>query len=817
MKKPSFKWLGQFVLVMAMTVVLVMARALLLTKLAFPTWFLSLSGLAYLVFTAYLLLILIRYDRQIWTVQFAKYLAYFFGGLYLVNLVYRLNAKAYEPWNIVRNNLFQLELLAMVFLPVLVWLLLRRWPAGRQRLLSLGDKLLYPDSYLLLASFLSLSPLAVSYWKDSHYQTLVEKGTYQAFFQQTPVFASLHVLAYYVFLVYLVKAYQAFRANRTGGQSMAFISLVLAILSHIGYQASMAGGTGAYFSRHLFPGAIVFQVFCLFLLNVFISLVLNRQVLSVALIASLNISLITINFLKFRYRSEPLTPNDFKWIGNAGMLLSFISLRAVLVSVLAIVVLALVYVHLRNRFFQGPIISSLWKRLVGIGTILAVIFGMGFAIRQEKNHQIWSGIPILSQVNNWRNVDWKGYAFVARYRTLSFLWLQQLSKSSMEEPEDYSEKSLRRIARKYSRLAETINQNRPNHLTDQTVIYVLSESLADPSRLPGLNLSHNVLPNIQTIMGQTTSGLMKSDHYGGGTANIEFQVYSGLPFYNYSSSISSVYLDVVPKMKKLPSISDLYPADNRVGIHPYFDTSYNRNMVYKQLGIAHFYSLNSLTHPIAVTADDYLGNFVSDQKTYDLILDQVKAGQSRFISAITMQNHVQWRAQGPAEIIGTGPGFTVEENANLTSYVRLLSQTDKATQAFLDQLKQLDQKVTLVFFGDHLPGLYPESTFAADPSLQYKTDYFIWSNFETQAYHYELIGPSDLNALMLETTGNKVSPYYALLTEVLHKDRVGQTNRDQDLAADLRLVQYDLSRGKGYLLKEPSFFEIPVFIDDNIR
>ncbi len=177
----------------------------------------------------------------------------------------------------------------------------------------------------------------------------------------------------------------------------------------------------------------------------------------------------------------------------------------------------------------------------------------------------------------------------------------------MEMPENYSEKTMKAIVKKYTALAEEINAERTGQLTDQTVIYILSESLADPRRIPGVTLSQNVLPNIEYIMSQTTSGLMKSDHYGGGTANIEFQVYSGLPFYNYSSSISSVYLDVAPNMKKLPSISDLYPADNRIAIHPYYDTSYNRNSIYKQLGIEQFYTLNSAKYPLAVTAEDYQG------------------------------------------------------------------------------------------------------------------------------------------------------------------------------------------------------------------
>ncbi|NQP30664.1 LTA synthase family protein [Streptococcus suis] len=808
MKQINPKASKQFILVMIMTVLLAMGRALLLSGVSFPLWFIPLPLLAYSIFTFYVLVLLDTYEKFVKTKTFAKYVGYFLGFLYLVNLVYRLNAKKYQPWNIFRNNLFQFELLLMLALPIILALFLHKNRNVRERLRSWSTKHLEPDVYLLLTTLFSLSPLAISYWKDSHYESLIENGSYTEFFSHTPIFATIHFVVMYCFLRYLYKCFNEFKANRTNVHSMLFISLALATISHIGYQASMAGGTGSYFSRHLFPGAIIFQIACLFFLNVIISLVLNRQLLSVALIACLNVTLITANFLKFRYRSEPLTPNDFKWIGNIGMIFSFISVRVVLVTLLFLVILIFIYRRLRTRYFLGAIVQSFWKRLAGISVIVSLIVGMGWAIRNEKDHKIVGWVPILSPVNNWRNVDWKGYAFVARYRTLSFLWLQQLSKTSMEEPQDYSEKTMKAIVKKYTELAEEINAERAGQLTDQTVIYVLSESFADPRRVPGVTISQNVIPNLEYIMSQTTSGLMKSDHYGGGTANIEFQVYSGLPFYNYSSSISSVYLDVAPNMKKFPSISDLYDESNRVAIHPYYDTSYNRNTIYKQLGIDQFYSLNSLQYPITVADTDYQGNFVSDRKTYDLILDRVRSTDNKFVSAITMQNHVQWNSSEPATITATGQGFTAEENENLNSYVRLLSFTDQATRDFLDQLKTLDKKVTVVFYGDHLPGLYPESAFVTDPSAQYKTDYFVWSNFETEDYHYDLINSSDMNALMLETTNNKVSPYYALLTEVLHKDRVGQAERDATVAEELKLVQYDLSAGKGYLLKYKDFFKV---------
>ena len=54
-----------------------------------------------------------------------------------------------------------------------------------------------------------------------------------------------------------------------------------------------------------------------------------------------------------------------------------------------------------------------------------------------------------------------------------------------------------------------------------------------------------------------------------------------------------------------------------------------------------------------------------------------------------------------------------------------------------------------------------------------------------------------------------MSPYYALLTEVLHKASVDKKDLDAEgrqIAEDLKLIQYDMVAGKGYLSKD--FFKV---------
>ncbi len=127
--------------------------------------------------------------------------------------------------------------------------------------------------------------------------------------------------------------------------------------------------------------------------------------------------------------------------------------------------------------------------------------------------------------------------------------MKQFTRPIMDKPNNYNQQTIQTLVEKYKKRVAEINASRSQLIEDETVIFILSESLADPTRLEGVTLSQDVLPNFKEIASETTSGLMKSDAYGGGTANIEIQTLLGLPYYNLSSSISIYNTEVVPKMK----------------------------------------------------------------------------------------------------------------------------------------------------------------------------------------------------------------------------------------------------------------------------
>lgn len=112
------------------------------------------------------------------------------------------------------------------------------------------------------------------------------------------------------------------------------------------------------------------------------------------------------------------------------------------------------------------------------------------------------------------------------------------------------------------------------------MIMILSESFSDPTRVPGITLSEDPMPNIRALKNTTTSGLMLSPGYGGGTANIEYQALTGWDLALFDNSMQVPYQQLVPHQKVTETFNQLwndrYGASGSIAFHPYYKNMYLR-------------------------------------------------------------------------------------------------------------------------------------------------------------------------------------------------------------------------------------------------
>ncbi len=601
----------------------------------------------------------------------------------------------------------------------------------------------------------------------------------------------------------------------------------------------------------------VLNVILVALLYLMLLMLLNRFWASSIVMLAAGIIVAVIEHFKIEIRYEAILPADLGFLGsNTGNMLTFapagahvtILIALAVFAVLLVPVLALRYADGR----KGRMIQTDDRRLnLTSRLILLLLPILVFALYCMHVSTTASLANKFSRALGDTPSMWDSVYDAQRNGPL-VAFTRQLNPKIMDKPSNYSEETMKKVAARYQKKAEMINASRTNNLTDSTVVYVLSESFSDPSRVPGLKTSKDSMPNIRKIKAGTTSGLMLSSGYGGGTANLEYMGLSGLSMANFDSSLSSPYQQLVPSQHWTPTINQMWGAPaNSLGYHPYESSMYSRATNYKKFGFSHFYTL---TGPDVIKYQDKIDEspYVSDKSSYDSALEGIKSGKTnKFIQIITMQNHMpyhEWYENNDYTAESTtGTPLGDDEQQSIETYQKGVEITDQATQEFLNELDALDKPVTVVFYGDHLPGIYSSASEDDNNSLAlHLTDYFIWSNKVSgsqgnKASDAAYSSPNFFVAQAADHMNAKVSPYLAFLTEMHSKiaameppvvnkiqgwDRIpeGQSiyldqngnpmstddfdKETKQLLADYKLIQYDITAGKNYL-KDTDFMTLP--------
>lgn len=601
----------------------------------------------------------------------------------------------------------------------------------------------------------------------------------------------------------------------------------------------------------------VLNVILVALLYLMLLMLFNRFWTASIVILAVGIIVAAIEHFKVEIRYEAILPADLGFLGsNTGNMLTFIPAGAhvtILVALGAFAVLLALILVLRHfdgrkgRMIRTDNLSlNLTSRLILL--LLPILVFALYCIHVSTTDSLANKFSraLGDTPSMWDSV------YDAQRNGPLVAFTRQLTPKIMDKPSNYSEETMKKVAARYQKEAETINASRTNNLTDSTVVYVLSESFSDPSRVPGLKTNKDSMPNIRKIKAGTTSGLMLSSGYGGGTANLEYMGLSGLSMANFDSSLSSPYQQLVPSQHWTPTINQLWGAPvNSLGYHPYESSMYSRATNYKKFGFSHFYTL---TGPDVIKYQDKIDEspYVSDKSSYDSALEGIKSGKTnKFIQIITMQNHMpyhEWYENNDYTAESTtGTPLGDDEQQSIETYQKGVEITDQATQEFLNELDALDKPVTVVFYGDHLPGIYSSASEDDNNSLAlHLTDYFIWSNKASssqgnKASDAAYSSPNFFVAQAADHMNAKVSPYLAFLTEMHSKiaameppvvnkiqgwDRIpeGQNiyldqngnpmstddfdKETKQLLADYKLIQYDITAGKNYL-KDTDFMTLP--------
>lgn len=613
---------------------------------------------------------------------------------------------------------------------------------------------------------------------------------------------------------------------RLAGFALLFRLAVVASLGlEVMYSRAAGQPSSRLFLEGLPPGVLLLNSVLLF------SLALAWYSLTNSFFASgLGVGVVSVlaafaNTEKLRLRGEPLYPSDSAYLGELDFLVESIGTTStVLFASLAMcaIVVIVAWRFLRRKLPTIPgwnssaVSNAGWR-----SRVFSAVVGFSSLIMSAY---FTSPGSLMNQVYEHAGAEWITWSQNENYRHNGFTasWLFNLPGEAMRAPSDYSEARVAEVVERYQRVAEEHNRGRNDlALESMNIIVVLSESFADPLSWEGITPDEDPIPFTRELMREHTSGTMLSSGYGGGTANVEFEVFTGLSVRELEPQMRTPYQSHLPFQDSFPSLLSAYASAGSgratdaglIGIHPFWSSFYQRSRVYPVLGFDRAHFLEDFIDE-GRTAHIENDRYASDASAFDWALDEIEESEDAVVlSILTMQNH------GPHSDKYSDPISISEQwegSSEVEQYLRGLAHSDEALKRFVDALEESGEPTALLLYGDHLPAIFPDGVLGGDADLApYTTPYVIWTNTVSHdASHEGRLGPNHLLTQVRETLRAPLTTMDALLLELRRHlpaaspafllDQSGNTMDPDSLSSsaravldDYRAIQYHLVGGSG--------------------
>ncbi|EOO33487.1 phosphoglycerol transferase [Bacillus cereus VD133] len=406
---------------------------------------------------------------------------------------------------------------------------------------------------------------------------------------------------------------------------------------------------------------------------------IGKVFLSMVLTSCTLVILCIVNYLKLIFRGDPLYPSDFTQITHMQsvipMVMDYFSWSYIFVIILSIVACIVAGIYMR-RYIQNVKIHLGIRALLVVGSIFVLYAYGNFANTFMNKVFQKSGVDFVL----WnQNENYASNGFILGF-------ISNLDTTVMEKPKNYSKENMLQIAndikKQYSgNIGSQKKKEKPN------IIFVMSESFWDPTKVTNLSFSEDPVPNLHHYIENFPGGQTISPTFGGNTANVEFEALT-----SYSMSLlkpgSIPYQQVITNKKEIPSIPTALKKEGYYtsAIHSFGRTFFKRDDVYKVLGFDKFNAEDTMKNV------DIDGDYISDlAMSKEIIAELEEQKQPTFIHAVTMQNHFPFTEGRFGENLIEISGLENEESkGELETYTEGLRRSDEALQYLIEQLDNLE-------------------------------------------------------------------------------------------------------------------------------
>lgn len=318
------------------------------------------------------------------------------------------------------------------------------------------------------------------------------------------------------------------------------------------------------------------------------------------------------------------------------------------------------------------------------------------------------------------------------------------------------------------------------------ILFLQLESFIDPMTIQSITLSQDPCPNFRRLMQTYSSGELTVPACGAGTANVEFEVLTGLSVKFFGPG--EYPYKAVLKEKTGESLA--YDLDSlgytSHAIHNHRAVFYNRNSVFANMGFDTFTSVEYMKN-----VEKTPKNWAKDDVLTDCITDALDSTDGRdMIYTISVQGHGKY----PPEQVLQNPVIEVtaapseELKWKYEYYVNQIYEMDQFIKALTDTLAKREEPTVLVMYGDHIPALDMTEDDLESGNL-YGTQYLIWNNIGLKKDD-ENLHAYQLAAHVMEMLDMQVGTIFTYQQN--HKN-------SETYLADLKALGYDMLYGKYYI------------------
>lgn len=461
---------------------------------------------------------------------------------------------------------------------------------------------------------------------------------------------------------------------------------------------------------------------------------------------------------KLMYRDEPFTFIDIKLLGEASKMAGQyeIHFTPIMIGILIYILLSSYFLY---KFIEDKK-EDMNIKIKKIGPIILVTIILLKTVFFSSN--IYAKVCNEDIINIWNQSE--------QFQSKGFIYpfIYSYKSSKQRKIPGYNEKSAKKILDKYKE--EDILEDKKVHF-----ISIMLEAYNDFSKYDTIELNEEyyIYENFHKIKDESYHGNLITNVFGGGTINTELSYLTG---YN-SHPKYAVRRNAYPWYFKDQGYSTEF-------MHPFYGWFYNRKNVTEYIGFENFDCYENKYKDISE-------EFFDDYEFFDYIIEGFekakKDNKFYFHHSTTYQNHGPYRHDITVDerYLLRKPEYTNGEYNIINNYFSGIYKTDKALKKLTDYLRDDEEPVILVLFGDHNPWLgdgnsvYNMLNIDLDLSSvkgfknYYSTPYIFWANNKAK----EVLGkdfkqkgrdvsPNFLMAELFKYIGYKGSSYMQYMIDV---------------------------------------------------